>query len=50
VSLALLVLAADPGKHTSETTGLDVPLLIGTIALMILAMAMIRYVFIRSAS
>jgi hypothetical protein len=45
---ALVVLAAAPGKHTQETTGLDIPLLIGTIAVVIVVLAAIAYAFVRS--
>jgi hypothetical protein len=50
MTTALLLLAqADPGKHTQETTSIDVPLIIGTLLLVALIAALIWFVFIRSA-
>jgi hypothetical protein len=41
VLTTLLVLAADPGKHTQETTGLDIPLLIGAIVAVLVVLGVI---------
>ncbi len=48
LAAALLLAAADPGKHTQETTSLDIPLIIGTIALVALVLATLWFIFLRT--